>query len=62
MSKYNDAVLGILSKEEIKSTNQVLAELQAKVKKVVNWHVLYRILMELQAENKLERIATELNN
>ncbi len=55
MSKYNDAVLGILSKEEIKSTNQVLTELQAKVKKVVNWHVLYRILMELEAENKLER-------
>ncbi len=56
MSKYNDAVLGILSKEEIKSTNQVLTELQSKVKKVVNWHVLYRILMELQAENKLERL------
>ncbi len=56
MSKYNEAVLGILSKEEIKSTNQILTELQAKAKKVVNWHVLYRILMELEAENKLERL------
>jgi len=56
MSKYDDAVLAILSKEEIKSTNEVLTELQRKVRKVINWHVLYRILAELEARGKIERL------
>ncbi|MBU0460230.1 MAG: hypothetical protein KKA62_01050 [Nanoarchaeota archaeon] len=56
MSKYKDEVLKILSPEEIKSTNQILDELQKRAKKTINWHVLYRILMELEAENKLEKL------
>jgi len=56
MSKYKDEVLKILSLEEIKSTNQILDELQKRAKKTINWHVLYRILMELEAENKLEKL------
>ena len=56
MSKYNDDVLKILSKDEIKSTNQVLAELQEKVKKVINWHMLHRILRDLEDKNKVERL------
>lgn len=56
MSKYKDEVLKILSTEEIKSTNQILDELQKRAKKTINWHVLYRILMELEAENKLEKL------
>ena len=31
-------------------------ELQIKVKKTINWHVLYRILMELEANNKIEKL------
>lgn len=56
MSKYNEVVLNLLSKEEIKSTNQILTELQLKVKKSVNWHVLYRILMELETAHKIEKL------
>ena len=56
MSKYKDEVLKILSPEEIKSTNQILDELQKRTKKTINWHVLYRILIELEAENKLEKL------
>jgi len=55
MSKYKETVLTLLSKEEIKSTNQILEELQNKAKKTINWHVLYRILMELESENKIEK-------
>ena len=54
MSKYEDVILGILSKTEIKSTNEILEDLQKKVNKVINWHALYRILMELQSKEKVE--------
>jgi len=56
MSKYREDVLKILSREEIKSTNQILAELQEKVKKSINWHMLYRILNDLEKESKIERL------
>ncbi len=46
-------ILQVLSKTEIKSTNEVLEELQKKADKIINWHALYRILMELQLENKI---------
>jgi hypothetical protein len=59
MSKYKEDVLGILSKTTIKSTNEILMELQKKVNKVINWHLLYRILMELQSENKIERLESK---
>ncbi len=56
MSKYDDMILSVLSKSEIKSTNQVLEELQKKAEKVINWHLLYRVLMELFNEGKIERL------
>jgi Fe2+ or Zn2+ uptake regulation protein len=56
MSKYNEIILNVLSKSEIKSTNEVLKEVENKAKKVVNWHALYRILMELQTDGKIERL------
>ena len=59
MSKYKEIVLSILSKTEIKSTNEILTELQKKEDKIINWHALYRILMELQAENKIERMESK---
>ena len=59
MSKYKEVILTILSKSDIKSTNEVLTELQDKVHKVVNWHALYRILMDLQADNKVERLKSK---
>jgi len=56
MSKYKDEILKIASKDEIKSTNQILLELQNKVKKIINWHMLYRILSDLEKEGKIERL------
>ena len=59
MSKYKDNVLEILSKTTIKSTNEVLVELQNKVDKIINWHLLYRILMDLANENKIDRLESK---
>lgn len=59
MSKYDKDILGLLSENELKSTNEILIELQKKVKKVVNWHSLYRILMELAGEGKVDKITTK---
>ena len=59
MSKYREMILELLSESEIKSTNQVLKELEKKSKKTINWHVLYRILMELEREGKVERLKAE---
>jgi len=56
MSKYKKEVLEILSKEEIKSTNEVLLDLQNRVNKIINWHMLHRILRDLEEEGKVERL------
>ena len=56
MSKYEGSILKILKTDEIMSTNELLKELEKQANKVINWHALYRILMELQAENKVERL------
>lgn len=56
MSKYKEEVLKIMSKEEIKSTNEILLELQSRVKKIINWHMLYRILSDLEKDGKIERL------
>jgi len=59
MSKYKELILSVLTKAEIKSINEVLSELQKKANKVINWHALYRVLMELQVEGKLERLQSK---
>ena len=59
MSKYKEVILSILSKTEIKSTNEILNELQKKADKIINWHALYRVLMELQSEGKIERLESK---
>lgn len=59
MSKYKEKVLEIISKTTIKSTNEILSELQDKVDKIINWHLLYRILMDLANENKIERLESK---
>lgn len=55
MSKYDDIIMKILKKDEIISTNELLKELEKRVKKTINWHALYRILMELHSQRKVER-------
>lgn len=56
MSKYKDLVLKVLEKDTIKSTNEVLNDLQKKTKKIINWHLLYRVLADLEKEGKIERL------
>jgi DNA-binding HxlR family transcriptional regulator len=56
MSKYREDVVKLLSKEEIKSTNQILAELQEKTGKVINWHMLHHILRDLEEAGTIERL------
>lgn len=56
MSKYRKDVLEILKINRIKSTNEILKELEQKTKKVINWHVLYRLLKNLQEEGKAEKL------
>jgi len=56
MSKYEKDVLEVLSKDEIKSTNQILKEVEAKAKKVISWHLLHRILRELEEHGKVEKM------
>jgi len=56
MSKHNEDVLKIVSKNEIKSTNQILAELENKTGKIINWHMLHRILSDLEKEGKIEKL------
>ncbi|MBI2667614.1 hypothetical protein HYX17_02480 [Candidatus Woesearchaeota archaeon] len=59
MSKYDKELLDIIKKDQIKSTNEVLKELESKVKKIINWHALYRILMELESQNKIEKLKSK---
>lgn len=59
MSKYKEMIQEILSKTDIKSTNEVLIDIQKRANKVINWHALYRVLMELQAEGKIERLKSK---
>jgi DNA-binding transcriptional regulator YhcF (GntR family) len=56
MSKYQEEVLRIVSKEEIKSTNQILSELQNSANKIINWHMIHRILSDLEREGKIEKL------
>ena len=59
MSKYNELILSILSKVDIKSTNEVLNDLQKKANKIINWHALYRVLMELEENGKIEKLQSK---
>lgn len=56
MSKYKESVLKAVSTNEIKSTNQILKEVEETNKKKINWHMLYRVLMELKDDGKVERV------
>ena len=59
MSKYRETILSILSKTEIKSTNEILNDLQKKADKIINWHALYRVLMELKSDGKIEKLQSK---
>lgn len=55
MSKYKEDILKLIKKDEIKSTNEILKELEKEVGKVINWHLLHRVLRDLEDEGKIEK-------
>ncbi len=59
MSKHTSNVLACLQKDIIMSTNEILQKLEEKTGKSINWHALYRILMDLYGEGKIERLSAK---
>jgi hypothetical protein len=59
MSKHDADVLGILRKDTIMSTNEVLIALEKKTGKTINWHALYHILNELADDHKAEKLKSK---
>ena len=55
MSKYEKEVVQLLEKN-LKSTNEILGELENKTQKKINWYAIYHILSELEREGKAEKI------
>lgn len=55
MSKYRKIILDVLSETKIKSTNELLKEIEESTGQSVNWHMLYRVLIELYHEGKIEK-------
>lgn len=58
-SKYDEIILDLLSKNIIKSTNEVRGELQERTRKSINWHALYRILTELVENGSVEKLRSK---
>lgn len=56
MSKHDELILKILHKDIIQSTNEVLNSLEERSKTSINWHSLYRTLMELTEDGKVEKL------
>ena len=48
-------VFDIVSKDKIKSTNEVRNELEAITGKKINWYIIHRMLSDLMIEGKIER-------
>ncbi len=59
ISKHENAVWEILSFETIKSTQQILVELQDKTNKKINWHLVYKILRTLKDSGRVELLQTK---
>ena len=60
MSKYKILIFHVLKENRLMSTNEVAKELQnVNAGKIVNWHMLYKILDDLSDEGKIEKIKTK---
>ena len=60
MSKYRKIVLDLLSDKEIKSTNEILKDVENLTGQSVNWHMIYRILLELYHEGKVDKFEAKV--
>ena len=53
-------VLAVLSNKQIKSTNEIKKELEGLSGQVINWHIAYRVLAELNYEGRVEKFPTKV--
>lgn len=60
MSKYDKAVFDVLSDRKIKSTNEIVKEVEKATGRSVNWHMIYRVLLELSHEGKAEKLEAKV--
>ncbi|VVB60504.1 Uncharacterised protein [uncultured archaeon] len=60
MSKYEKAVFDVLSDKKIKSTNEIVKEVERNTGRSVNWHMIYRVLLELSHEGKAEKLEAKV--
>lgn len=60
VSKYREMILKVISDKQIKSTNEILKDLEKATGKTVNWHIVYRVLAELNNEGKIEKLSAKV--
>ena len=47
VKKHREVILNTISESKLKSTSEVLEQVEQKVKKTINWSDLYRTLRDL---------------
>ena len=47
VKKHREVILNTISEIKLKSTSEILREVEKKVKKTINWSDLYRTLKDL---------------
>lgn len=59
VSKHRETTLCLVSETKLKSTRQILRELEKKTNKVMNWSNVYKILSDLERDGIIKRNMTE---
>ncbi len=58
VKKHREVILNTISEVNIKSTRQVLKEVEKKVGKIINWSDLFRTLKDLSDKNLIKYYET----
>jgi len=53
-------ILKILSDGKMRSTNEVVKEVEEIGGSITNWHMIYRILAELHNDGKIEKLQAKI--
>ncbi len=59
VKKHIETILIIISDTKLKSTSEILTELQNRVKKVINWSDLFRTLRDLEDKGLIKKYDTK---
>lgn len=60
MSKYEKIVFGVLSDTVIKSTNEIVKDVEKTTGRSINWHMIYRVLIEMYHQGKIEKFEAKV--